>query len=265
MAWNASRHLIWTAAAVLILSTCSPNSTTGPSLAPTATPPATASPGSPVTPVSLEWTARVMPVGDASIDGRVGLVPSGTGDYDLIAVAFGGSLTNRPLTWVLARGTCAAGPAGDPLLRQTPWSKMVVRNDWATGPLALRGLDASDGSLRGCADLPVDAARARQPVPGSSPLVVPLKPAHTTGFVTGQVKVWPTPSGDLLLRAEVDGDGLDKNVDPSSVGWWYGRLEWFVGQGRCAQQKHVLYRQGGGPEQPRQAGLQSCPVAVLAH
>ncbi len=203
-----------------------------------------------------------MPVGDAGIDGRVGLMPSGIGDYDLVAVAFGVLRTNRPLTWVLARGTCAAGSAGDRMLRQTPPSKMVVRNDWATGPLALRGEDASDGSLLACADLPVDAARARQPVPGSSPVVAPLKPVHTTGFVTGQVKVWPTPSGDLLLRAEVDGDGLDNNVDPSSVGWWYGRLEWFVGQGRCAQKKHVLHRQGGGPPDRNSPGRQAFSLVL---
>ncbi len=122
-----------------------------------------------------------MPLGDAKLDGEVWLVPTGSGDYDLGATVWGESHISQ---WVLARSTCGARSAGDPLLRKTPLSKMVVRNEWAMGPLTLRGEDANDGSLLTCVDLPVDAARARQPLPGRSPAVVPLRPVHSTGFVT---------------------------------------------------------------------------------
>jgi hypothetical protein len=152
MAWNASRHLI--GAAALILSACSPSSVTGPPPAPSAAALPAESPGTVVTPVPQDWTVRVTPVGDARLDGRVRLVPSGTGDYDLVAGVFGESVLNHRFTWVLTGGTCAGRPVSDALLRETPRTdggpldrnsrgrqafSLVLSRSWLTEPLFLFG------------------------------------------------------------------------------------------------------------------------------
>ena len=240
------------AAAAVMLGACSADKASSPSPAPSLIAPgATASSPQP------DWMVPVAPASDSKAGGWVRLVPVGTGDYELVVSAFG----SRPMAWTLRRGTCAAQSAGELLVPRTPASKMVVRNEWGVGPLSLRGEDAN-GTLITCVDLPVDAARARQPVPGTKPVDVPLQPAYSTGFVRGIVKVWPTPSGDLLLRVEVDGDGLDNNVEPSSVGSWYTNLLWFVGQGSCADQKHILFRQDGGPTDRNSRGRQAFSLVV---
>ena len=164
---------------------------------------------------------RLQALGGSGVRGEAALVPVAGGDYRLRVIA---SLPQaaqlvRPqpasLSWSVASGDCAAAAAAPTSLsanvfwRSTPagyerWASLdtVVARTWTAGPLVILGVDQGRGQLVACADLPLAEARAREPLAGAQPALTTLGSAP--GWqVAGRVQVWPTPSGDLFVRADV--------------------------------------------------------------
>jgi hypothetical protein len=176
--------------------------------------------------------APIQQIGGSPLRGGVFLRPDGTGNFILVADirpkddldqhyrALRWDPNLLPLAASLARGTCAEWIAvyavGGPMAQDAqllPWDE---RHLWfqelplavsmlSDGPAAyLVAEQRGTGALRGCADLPIAAARAREPAAGVPAAVAAIRPS--TGWnVGGQVRVWRTPSGDFLLRADVIG------------------------------------------------------------
>jgi len=96
--------------------------------------------------------------------------------------------------------------------------------------------DDGSRSLLACADLPVAAARALSPSSPSQPAIAKVQPMPEFQ-VGGLVKVWATPSGDFLLRAEVEGSPAELTRAAGGP-----NLIWAVNRGDCAHLRTLLFR-----------------------
>lgn len=186
-------------------------------------------------------------LGGSAVRGEAALVPAPGGDYRLRVTA---SLPQTllmagpppgNLSWVVARGDCAGAAAAPTSLpanvfwRSTPasyerWASLdtVVARTWTAGPLVILGVDQGRGQLVACADLPLAEARAREPLAGAQPASSTIGSA--SGWqVAGRVQVWPTPSGDLFVRADVEAplDAFHRSGSRTDL------LLWDVFRGRC--------------------------------
>lgn len=207
---------------------------------------------------SPDWVAELQPASGQAVGGVVLLRPAGGAGLRADVTLYG---TRQPapfpLTVSLVGGSCATIGATPPsgTLRSTIMSTtrthLVVEEQWLNGTLALVAQRGTNGPQVACADLPVAAARTRQPVAGSRPRIGTIRPAPGW-HVDGQSEVWATPSGDGLLRVAVGGP--EGEMERGNGG---GNLLWFVYQGSCATQQQgagrVLYKENPGlVEQGRQ-------------
>jgi hypothetical protein len=177
-------------------------------------------------------TAPVRPVGDSGARGEVALMPTGAGDYELRASVAPGY---RRLTWAVASGACAAwatagAPAPRVLAEETPplsgnWQlfRLRVARALTDSPLVLVGHTGDAGTPRACADLPVAEAH-RRAAPAGAPPATARFVAADGAVVAGTARLWATPSGDLLLRADLSGTP--------------GVLGWHVIEGTCDAWRH---------------------------
>jgi hypothetical protein len=199
------------------------------------------------------------------LGGSVRLLPTGAGDFVLEPFVTGkngsrGFLLPVPgrapggtvFAEALAQGTCAewealasASPSGTPgavvrpELLLTPWSerfrRMRVEAAALAGPTAyVVGEAGGNGPVRACADLPTAAARLLEPAPGTAPWVAEVQPVPPWR-VGGGLKVWSTPGGDLLLRAETEGPPEEITRWTPALAVSSPNLMWSVVEGRCAE------------------------------
>jgi hypothetical protein len=167
-------------------------------------------------------------------------MPSGM-DYEVRASVVPGHLR---LTWAVAPGACSALSAtGAPVTRIVASATPPLSGNWqlfslrvprgrADQPLALVGHARDATAPRACADLPVAEARRREPLAGVPPAAARFVAADGAA-VAGTVRLWATPSGDLLLRAELGG--------PPQA------LNWHVIEGTCGAWRHPDAWSGSPP------------------
>lgn len=189
----------------------------------------------------LGATASIEPVGGSGLQGSIALKPTNAVDYSLrVTVSTPPSQlrTLQPLLAAVARGRCIDWVSRDRSTRRgaalTPWTPdfgdVSVPGAWIVEPLALLLTTGGEaGPLRGCADLPLEAARALRPLgePVGVAQVEPV-PSAADARVVGTLRVWRTRDSAFLLRAD-----LTVPIAAPSEGE-LARLAWQVAEGSCA-------------------------------
>lgn len=230
-----------------------------PSPQPTAIPPASP---------AQAWSALVQPLGALNVGGAVALRPLPSGEYEAAVIIYG---TDQNFPWPLrlglGRGSCAAPPqpSSTSWLREAATTgarvNLVVARAWLDDPLVVVAWPHSGAPPIACADLPVAAARARQPRVDSGATTAAIAP-QPGWHITGTTVAAPTASGDVVLFVEVAGPD-----DEFALGRGGARLLWHLIQGSCADLQRpdrfgltaVLYRENPGSDRP---GHQSFTLIV---
>lgn len=194
------------------------------------------------------WLGPYVPlslIGPSTLRGGIALRPTGTGEYLLWAhVRADNEPAGRTFAAALVHGACAEWMDFPPVGTGAAVPAAALLGLWEQLPRVStteRRLDATAladplmyliaegngaGPLRACADLPVARVRALEPAPGTPPATASFQPAP--GWrIRGQLKAWPTASGDVLIQ--VAAGGLSSVQTPGSG---QVNLRWTLARGR---------------------------------